>query len=69
MTTKWHQIAGNWKQFSGNLKKLWGRMTHDERIRIKGNGEVLAGTIQERFGVTRLKAKKQTDEWANSLNA
>jgi uncharacterized protein YjbJ (UPF0337 family) len=68
MTTEWHQIAGRWKQCSGaNLKKRWGGLTHDERMMMKGNREVLAGTIQERFGVTKLKAKKPTDVRADKL--
>ena len=69
MTTIWHQIAGKWKQISGDIKKRWGDLTNDERMKINGNREVLAGTIQERFGVTKSKAKKQIDERADSLNA
>ena len=69
MKRKWHQIAGKWKQFSGNIKKQWGGLTNNERMMMKGNREVLAGTIQKRFGVTKSKATKQADEQAGSLNA
>ena len=69
MTTKWHQIAGKWKQFSGVIKIHWGSLTHNEHLKASGNREILVGTIQERYGVTRLKMKKQIDERADSLNA
>ena len=67
MTIEWHRIAGKWKQFSGGIKQRWGDLTHDEHMQINGNREVLAGTIQERFGVTKLKAKKPTDVRADKL--
>jgi uncharacterized protein YjbJ (UPF0337 family) len=66
MTTTWHQIAGKWKQFSGNIKKRWGDLTQDERMKLKGHREILAGSIQERFGVTQLKTRKQINERADS---
>jgi uncharacterized protein YjbJ (UPF0337 family) len=68
MTTKWHQIAGKWKQFSGAIKLQWGNLTHNEHMMIIGNREILAGTIQERFGVTRLKTRPQIDERVDPLN-
>ncbi len=57
MITAWHKIAGKWKQFSGGIKQRWGFLTNDEGLKTNGNREVLAGTIEERFGVTRLKVK------------
>jgi uncharacterized protein YjbJ (UPF0337 family) len=67
MPTEWHKIMGKWKQFSGSIKQHWGNLTHDEGMKIKGKREVLAGTIEERFGVTKLKANKQNNTRADSL--
>jgi uncharacterized protein YjbJ (UPF0337 family) len=69
VTTIWHKIAGKWKQFIGDIIKRWGDLTNDEGMKINGNREILAGKIQERFGVTKLKVKKQLDEQADSLKA
>ena len=68
MTTKWHQIAGKWKQFSGAIKIHWGNLTHNEHLKGSGHREILAGTIQERFGVTRLKTRPQIDKQVDPLN-
>jgi uncharacterized protein YjbJ (UPF0337 family) len=69
MMTKRHQIVGKWKQFTGNIKKQWGCLTYDECMKINGHREVLAGTIRERCGATRLEAKKHIDEWVGGLKA
>jgi uncharacterized protein YjbJ (UPF0337 family) len=66
MTRKWHEIAGKWKRISGDIKNLWGVLTHDERMKRNGRREILAGSIQERFGVTPLKARKQGNKGAES---
>lgn len=69
MMTVWYKIAGKWKQLSGGIKQRWGDLTHDERMQLTGQREVLAGTIQERFGVTRLKAKKQISKRSTDLKS
>ena len=66
-TNQWEQIAGKWKQFSGEVKKHWGKLTDDELLQINGNREVLAGKIQEKYGLAKEQANKQIDEWAKDL--
>jgi uncharacterized protein YjbJ (UPF0337 family) len=56
-------IEGNWKQLKGTVKQQWGKLTDDAIDRINGNSEVLAGKIQEAYGVGRDEAKKQIDAW------
>ncbi|MDZ4671510.1 MAG: CsbD family protein [Phototrophicales bacterium] len=63
----WDKIAGQWKQFSGDIKKRWGDLTDDEMMEINGNREVLAGKIQERYGIAREEANKQIDEWQDEV--
>lgn len=62
MVTVGYKFAGKWKQFSGGIKQRWGELTHDEWMQITGKREVLAGIIQERFGVTKLNVKKQINK-------
>ena len=55
-------FKGNWKQFKGKAKKQWGKLTDDDLDVVEGNADILAGKIQERYGITKDEAKKQIDE-------
>jgi uncharacterized protein YjbJ (UPF0337 family) len=48
----WDRIEGNWKQFSGKVKEKWGKLTEDDLQVINGR---------------RDQAKKELDDWSNSL--
>ena len=63
------RIQGNWKQLSGGVRHEWGKLTHDDVERVKGDVEVLAGLIQERYGVAKAEARKQIETWAAKLMA
>ncbi len=66
-TGNWDKVAGQWKQFAGDLKTKWGKLTDDEILEIDGKREVLAGKIQEKYGIAKEQANKQIDEWADKL--
>ncbi len=66
-STQWEQVAGKWKQFSGDIKQKWGKLTDDELLEINGNREILAGKLQEKYGIAKEQANKQIDEWAKDL--
>lgn len=55
-------FEGNWKQFKGKAKKQWGKLTDDDLDVVEGNADILAGKLQERYGITKEEAKKQIDE-------
>ncbi|NWF68392.1 MAG: CsbD family protein [Chloroflexi bacterium] len=65
--SNWDKISGQWKQFSGQVKKQWGKLTDDELMEVNGNREILAGKVQERYGIAKEEANKQIDEWADKL--
>lgn len=70
MTTqndKWQQISGQWKQLVGEAKIKWGKLTDDELMEINGRREVLAGKLQEKYGLAKELAEKQIDEWAETI--
>lgn len=67
MTINWDTIAGQWKQHVGEAKKRWGDLTDDELLEIKGNRDVLAGKLQEKYGIAKEDANKQIDDWADKL--
>jgi uncharacterized protein YjbJ (UPF0337 family) len=66
-TNRWEQITGKWKQFGGEVKKQWGKLTDDEVMEIDGRRDILAGKLQEKYGIAKEAANKQIDEWANKL--
>ena len=63
----WNQVEGNWKQVRGNVKKQWGKLTDDDLAAIDGRREVLEGRIQERYGYTKDRVRKEIEEWQRSF--
>jgi uncharacterized protein YjbJ (UPF0337 family) len=59
----WDRIEGDWKQFKGNIKTRWGKLTDDQLDVIAGQRDVLAGKIQEAYGISKDQAEKELDEW------
>ncbi|HWU51115.1 MAG: CsbD family protein [Asticcacaulis sp.] len=57
------RIQGSWDQVRGNVQKMWGKLTDDDLNVIEGDRKVLAGKIQERYGIAKDEAEKQIDEW------
>jgi uncharacterized protein YjbJ (UPF0337 family) len=67
MTKNWEQLAGQWKQVKGEARKKWGKLTDDELMQVDGNRDILAGKIQEKYGIAKEDVNKQIDEWAAKL--
>lgn len=63
----WDIVSGKWKELNGEAKKKWGKLTDDELIEIAGDREVLAGKLQQKYGIARSEANKQIDDWAAKL--
>ena len=59
----WDQVEGKWKQLKGSALEHWGKLTEDDLDRIAGKRDQLIGSIQERYGIAKEAAEKQTDEW------
>ncbi|MGA9658931.1 MAG: CsbD family protein [Asticcacaulis sp.] len=57
------RMEGSWEQVKGNVQKMWGKLTNDDLDVIEGNRKLLAGKIQERYGIAQDEAQKQVDEW------
>ena len=67
MAKSWDEIASRWTRFSREVKKKWGELTDDEVMQVNGRREILAGKIQERYGVAVDEANKQIERWAAKL--
>jgi len=58
--------GGRFKQLKGKIKEQWGKLTDDEIDQMEGNAEILAGKLQERYGLTREDAERQAREFQSS---
>lgn len=63
----WNRIQGNWRQLGGHVQQQWGKLTNDDITQINGDRTVLAGKLQDRYGISQIEANRQIDAWANSL--
>ena len=63
----WDRVEGKWKQFRGSVRTKWGKLTDDDLDMIAGKKDKLVGLLQERYGIAKEEADKQTDEWLRSL--
>jgi uncharacterized protein YjbJ (UPF0337 family) len=52
---KWE---GRWEQLAGKAKKIWGNLTDDDLMKVKGDYEQLIGQIKERTGKSREEIEK-----------
>lgn len=63
----WDRIEGNWKQFSGQVKEKWSDLTNDDLSAINGRRDQLEGRLQQRYGLSRDKAKNEVDNWLSGI--
>ena len=56
-------LKGKWNQLKGEVRRTWGDLTDDDVARANGDTEVLAGRIQERYGIAKDQARKQVDDF------
>jgi uncharacterized protein YjbJ (UPF0337 family) len=63
----WNQVEGNWKQVKGNVKKHWGKLTDADLTAIGGRREELEGKIQERYGYTKDRVRREIEDWYRSI--
>jgi uncharacterized protein YjbJ (UPF0337 family) len=59
----WDQVGGKWKQMKGSVKEKWGKLTDDDLDIIAGKRDKLIGKLQERYGIAKEEAERQSDEW------
>lgn len=55
----WGIVKSTWKQFRGEVRAYWGELTDDHLDVIAGRRNVLAGKIQETYGISRDEVEQQ----------
>jgi uncharacterized protein YjbJ (UPF0337 family) len=59
---------GQFKQLKGKIKQQWGKLTDDEIDQMEGHAEILAGKLQERYGLNREEAERQARDFQTQNN-
>lgn len=60
-------VEGKWKQMKGSIQEKWGDITSDELDQVEGKREKLIGLVQERYGKSKEDAKKEVNDYIDSL--
>jgi uncharacterized protein YjbJ (UPF0337 family) len=60
--------GGNFKQIKGRIKQQWGKLTDDEIDEMEGHAEILAGKLQERYGMAQADAEREVREFRSRNN-
>lgn len=63
-----NRTAGMWKQVRGKIKEQWGKLTDDEIDQLEGKSDQLAGKIQEKYGIAKDEAERQSKEFRSTNN-
>jgi uncharacterized protein YjbJ (UPF0337 family) len=56
-------VEGKLKQLGGKIKEQWGKLTDDEVARAQGDRDQFVGLLQEKYGYTKERAKKEVDDF------
>jgi len=59
----WERIQGDWGHYKLRARLRWTRITAEEFDLIGGRREVLAGQIQEVYGISLGAAQMQLESW------
>ena len=49
-------LQGTWKQIRGKVQEQWGELTDDDVAASEGKRDILAGKLQERYGLSTEEA-------------
>ncbi len=62
--------GGNWTELKGRILSAWGKLTNDELDTTKGDAMVIAGLVQQKYGMAQEEARKKiNDLFGASLKA
>ncbi len=56
---KWE---GRWDQLAGKVKSLWGDITDDDLLKVKGDYQRLVGLLKERSGKTEEQIEEMLEK-------
>jgi uncharacterized protein YjbJ (UPF0337 family) len=60
----WDQLEGQWSLVAMSAQARWRKLTMEDWKLVDGKREHLVNRIQERYGILRVDAEAQADEWS-----
>lgn len=63
----WDRISANWAHWKGRVRERWGRLTDEQLSAVAGRRDHLTTRIQEAYGLTRVEAERQLQNWERNL--
>jgi uncharacterized protein YjbJ (UPF0337 family) len=64
----WDRAKGNWRQLKGRVRQQLAKWKDDPTEQLEGSREVLAGKLQEAYGVGKEQAERQINGWQKSAS-
>jgi uncharacterized protein YjbJ (UPF0337 family) len=61
--------GGNWKELKGRIQSAWGKLTNDELESAKGDATVIAGLVQQKYGLAQEDARKKINDLIAGLSS
>jgi uncharacterized protein YjbJ (UPF0337 family) len=58
-------LKEEWSQLRDRVRRRWGKLTNDDLDQIQGDGEILVGKLQERYGRTRAQVERWFGDWVS----
>ena len=59
------QFMGKWSQLKGKARKQWGKLTDNHVQRVNGELDILAGQLQELYGISKEEAENEIDDFCS----
>ena len=60
-------LEGTWKQLRGKIQERWGKLTDDELDQAEGKADQLVGLLQEKYGYTEERARREVNSVIGEL--
>lgn len=58
---------GRWMQIRGRVRRAWARLVGSEELAADANAEVVAGALQESYGVAKKQAAREVSRGVDAV--
>lgn len=66
---EWTDIQQDWPQYKRRVQQHWNQLTESDLDRVAGRQDLLAGRIEQLYGMTQEQAQRAISEFARALPA
>jgi uncharacterized protein YjbJ (UPF0337 family) len=64
----WNEVEKNWPNFKTKIHTKWNKLTDNDLEKIHGNRNQLVTTLETRYHVSEMEAKKEIDTFLQKAN-